>query len=217
MRRTLWFSAAVLTLCIPGGVRCQQDQSASQGQQPAQTQPSATTAPGQSASAPQDSLAAAARKAREQKKEAPKAAKSFDNDTIPTTGGISAVGEPIPSQEGANAAGGPSGASAPSASSGGYPNGNDEKGWRAFFARLQHKLEQDQADLDVMQRELSVLDVQYYPDPQKALMQSVTRSDINEKTAKIEKKKKDVQADKQAIDDAESALRAAGGDSGWSR
>ncbi len=53
-----------------------------------------------------------------------------------------------------------------------------------------------------MQRELGVLDVQYYSDPVKAMQQQLTRSDINDKTAKIDAKKKEIEADQQAIDDA---------------
>jgi hypothetical protein len=51
----------------------------------------------------------------------------------------------------------------------------------------------------------------------KTLQQEVTRSDINEKTAKIEAKKQQIEADKQAISDAEDELRKSGGDVGWSR
>jgi len=68
-----------------------------------------------------------------------------------------------------------------------------------------------------MQRELGVLDVQYYSDPVKAMQQDLTRADINKKTADIEAKKQQIEADKQAISDAEDDLRKAGGDSGWAR
>jgi len=59
--------------------------------------------------------------------------------------------------------------------------------------------------------------VQFYTDPVKGMQQGLTRSDINDKTAKIDELKKRVDADKQAIDDAEQQLRASGGDIGWSR
>ncbi|MGA7638792.1 MAG: hypothetical protein WCB00_17795, partial [Candidatus Acidiferrales bacterium] len=94
---------------------------------------------------------------------------------------------------------------------------NDEKSWRDKFAKLRHKLDEDQADLDIMQRELGVLDVQYYNDPVKAMQQGYTRSDIDEKTAKIDAKKKQIEADGQAISDAEEELRRSGGDPGWAR
>jgi len=119
-------------------------------------------------------------------------------------------GEEAPGAGGNSAAAG----GAPSGST--YPDGNDEKDWRALFANLQHKLDQDQQLLDVSQRELGVLSVQYYNDPTKALMQQYTRSDIDKKTAAIDQRKKDVDADKQAISDAQDALRRAGGDPGWS-
>jgi len=162
-----------------------------------------------------DSLAAAARKAREAKKDQT-AARVFDNDTIPKQGGVSSVGatenaSAAPASD-ASASGG---AAAPAA--GATPGPNDEKAWRERFAKLRHKLDQDQDALDIMQRELGVLDVQYYNDPNKALQQNLTRSDINAKTAKIDAGKQQVEADKQAIADAEDDLRKAGGDIGWAR
>jgi len=68
-----------------------------------------------------------------------------------------------------------------------------------------------------MQRELGVLDVQYYNDPVKGMQQGYSRSDINEKTDKIESKKQAIAADQQAIADAEDELQKAGGDPGWAR
>jgi hypothetical protein len=71
--------------------------------------------------------------------------------------------------------------------------------------------------LDVLQRELDKNQVQYYNDPQKALMQEYNRSDIGEKTAKIDAKKKEIEALKQRLSDMEDDLRKAGGDPGWAR
>jgi hypothetical protein len=163
-----------------------------------------------------DSLAAAARKAREAKKDQAQAgARVFDNDNIPKQGGVSAVGAEDASATPASDASASGGAPAPAA--GATPGPNDEKAWRERFAKLRHKLDQDQDALDIMQRELGVLDVQYYNDPNKALQQNLTRSDINAKTAKIDTGKQQVEADKQAIADAEDDLRKAGGDIGWAR
>jgi hypothetical protein len=164
-----------------------------------------------------DSLAAAARKAREAKKDSSQAgtAHVFDNDTIPKQGGVSSVG----AAEDASAAGSDGSASggAGTSATGGAAGGNDEKAWRDRFAKLRTKLKQDEDALSVMQRELGVLDVQYYNDPNKALQQNLTRSDINAKTAKIDAGKQAVEADKQAISDAEDELRKSGNDIGWSR
>jgi hypothetical protein len=229
MRSTLFCAALVLVLGASASAFAQQPD---QPQQPPVNQDKVKEHPaaGQSATpappavpstqiTPQasgtDSLAAAARKAREQKPPT-KTVRTFDNDTIPKQGGVSAVG---PSDDApvdaTNAGGTANGAAAPAA--GGAPNGNDEKSWRELFARLRHKLEQDQDNVTVSQRELGVLDVQYYNDPVKSMQQGLTRSDINSKTAKIEAAKQQVEADKQAISDAEDQLRRAGGDIGWSR
>jgi cell division protein FtsL len=59
--------------------------------------------------------------------------------------------------------------------------------------------------------------VQYYSDPQKALIQQHDRSDINEKTAKIDAKKKEIDSVNQQIADLEDELRKSGGDPGWAR
>ena len=118
-----------------------------------------------------DSLAAAARRAREAKKDqAQSAAHVFDNDSIPKQGGVSSVG----ADDGSSSAAADTSASGVGAApaAGATPGANDEKGWRETFAKLRHKLDQDQAALDIMQRELGVLDVQYYNDPNKALQQT---------------------------------------------
>jgi len=159
---------------------------------------------------PADSLAEAARKARAAERNARKAGRVFTNDNIPTAGGVSEVGSAAqPSADSGAASSGRAKGSAKAAAT------NDETTWRARFSKLRHKLEQDQAELDIMQRELGVLNVQYYGDPNKAMQQQLSRDDIEKKTAAIEAKKKQVAEDQQAISDAEDDLRKAGGDPGW--
>jgi chromosome segregation ATPase len=200
MRRIVWLAAAAM-LAVPASALCQQADQGPAAAPQDQSQAQAAPAP------QQESLAEAARKAREQKKETPKSAKTFDNDNIPSQGGISSVGEGTAAPSAGNEAA--QGAAAKPA--------NDEKSWRDKFAALRHKLEQDQADLDVMQRELGVLNTQFYTDPTKAMQQQLTRSDINNKIADIDKKKAQIEADQQAISDAEDQLRKSGGDPGWAR
>ena len=222
MRRDLLCAAVAAFLLIPASALAQQPgQSQNQEQQgPSSSQ---TAAPPSSQSAtpaqatPVDPLVAAARKAREQKKDQPKPARVFDNDNIPTQGGVSAVGSAPAGEPTADGGTAESGGEQTAAKTTAPPSGNDEKTWRERFAKLHKKLEQDQADLDVMQRELGVLDVQYYNDPMKGMQQGYTRSDINEKTAKIDDKKKQIEADQQALSDAEEELRRSGGDIGWAR
>jgi hypothetical protein len=183
---------------------------AAQAQAPS-SQPTTVSLPPQTT----DPLVAAARKAREQKKDqaGAKPARVFNNDNIPTQGGVSAVGQqPAGDADGAAAA---DSTGAPSSEKTSAANGEAE--WRERFKRLHKKLEQDTDDLSIMQRELGVLDVQYYNDPVKSMQQGYSRSDINEKTDKIEAKKKTIEADEQAIADAEQELQRAGGDPGWAR
>ena len=219
MRKHLHFgiAAAVFLLAPACNFACQQDQSQQPSQQDsaqksdAKAKPSAQTS--QPAPAQPDPLVAAARRTREEKKDQAKPGKVFTNDNIPTTGGISAVGETAP--VGSGDKGDKADASETSAKDNSIEA--QEKTWRERFSKLRHKLEQDQQELDVMQRELGVLDVQYYNNPVKAMQQDLTRSDINKKTSDIDAKKAMIEADKQAISDAEDDLRKAGGDSGWSR
>jgi hypothetical protein len=219
MRRTLWLAilpAAAAIAIFPATVQCQQQDQAKPSQQssgPVSAGTTATQSASQAPPAQQESLAEAARRAREQKKDTPTQAKVFTNDNIPKEGGISAVGTAsAPPPDNSNDA-----TATTDASQLGATQGTGEKQWRDRFAKLRKKLEQDQADLDIMERELGVLDVQNYSDPMKAMQQGLTRSDINDKTAKIEAKKKQIEADKQAIADAEDDLRKAGGDPGWAR
>jgi chromosome segregation ATPase len=210
MRRAMWLAAVAAIAAFPANGHCQQQDQAKSPQQASASQ-STAQASSQASPTQQDSLADAARRAREQKKETPKQVKVFTNDNIPKQGGISAVGE-----EPGAASETPDGTSADAAKSDKAAT-SDEKKWRERFDKLHHKLEQDQTDLDVMQRELGLLDLQYYNDPVKGMQQGLTRSDINEKTAKIAAKQKEIDADKQAISDAEDDLRQAGGDPGWAR
>ncbi|MEQ1474125.1 MAG: hypothetical protein ABLQ96_09900, partial [Candidatus Acidiferrum sp.] len=68
-----------------------------------------------------------------------------------------------------------------------------------------------------LQRETQKAQIQYYPDPQKAMNEQYTRKDINDKDAKIEAKRQEIAQLKQGVTDLEDALRKAGGNPGWAR
>jgi len=172
--------------------------------------------PGFSQEKQEQSVAEAARKAREKKKDAPKAKKVFTNDTIPKEGGgVSVVGEaaaPAPAKEG-------EAAKAEQAAEGeeGKEPVKDEAYWRGRFAQLRTKLSQAQKELDILQRELRLNEVQYYSDPNQALRQQLTREEINEQRKKIDEKQAEVQQIQQEISNLEDELRQAGGNPGWAR
>ena len=162
-----------------------------------------------------DAVADAARKARAEQKTAPKPKKVFTNDDIP-----SALPPPPPATaDGTNKsaaqpqADDPSGQKAPDPAD----DPKNEAYWHKRAKSLRSKLAMAEQELDVLQRELSKDEVQYYPDPQKALMQQYNRSDINEKHAKVDAKKAEVESLKQQVADLEDAVRKAGGDPGWVR
>jgi hypothetical protein len=183
-----------------------QSQNSGTNSSSAQTQ-SATPAPASN----EDPLVAASRKAKEAKEQkaqqqAGKPAKVFTNENLPSSG-VSSVGATADSSD----------SSSTNASASTAPAGQGEKYWRDKFASLNAKLKQDQDELDVMQRELGVLNVQNYNDPVQAMQQGLTRGDINKKTSDIDAKQKAVADDKQAIEDAQDALRKSGGDAGWGR
>jgi hypothetical protein len=90
-----------------------------------------------------------------------------------------------------------------------------EARWRKQFKAAYTNLDRAQKELDILQREDNKAQLQYYPDPQKALAEQYTRKDINEKDAKIAAKKKEIDQIKQQISDMEDALRKSGGDPGW--
>jgi hypothetical protein len=186
----------------------------------AQQTPPPSSSTSQSSASATPSVADAARAAKAQKGDtAPAKPRVFTNDNIPTTGGISTVGESAAPATGDTAAGTDDATKHEEKKEGATKalDSKDEKGWRALFQELRHKLEQDQQDLDISQRELGKDDVQFYQDPVKGMQQGLTRSDINDKTAKIDSLKAKIQADNDAISNAEDQLRAVGGDPGWAR
>ena len=154
------------------------------------------------------SLGDAARKAREQHKDAPPAKKTFSNDdlgTIHNNYGISKVGQtPAPPAADAQKTGTPA-----------LEPKKDEAYWHKRFKEARAKIALAEKELDVMQRELNLNQVQYYSDPNQALKQQYSREDINEKTKKIDEKKAEVAQLQQALADLTDELRRAGGPPGW--
>lgn len=93
----------------------------------------------------------------------------------------------------------------------------NEAYWRKQFGAIDYKITTAQTELDILQRELNLGSVQYYPNPSTAMKESVTRKDINEHRKAIEEKAKEIAELKKQRDDLEDALRHAGGPAGWAR
>jgi predicted RNase H-like nuclease (RuvC/YqgF family) len=157
-----------------------------------------------------DDVAAAARKAREQheqQKTTPAPKKVITNDDIPAAKNTTPAQGTDPSK----------GDSAQTSGKADETDPKSEAYWKKRFQEAHDKISQSERELDVMQRELEKDQVQYYSDPQKALAQQHDRSDINDKTDKIDAKKKEIENLKQQLSDMEDEMRKAGGDPGWAR
>jgi chromosome segregation ATPase len=194
MRAKTWmkYLVSIAVLCLAGLPLYAQQQSSSQ----------------QSGS---DPVADAARKAREDKKNAAKPKKVYTDDDV---------------KPAASAATGNTGAAAGATGTTGQQKAGDaavaqdangEAAWRKRFKEQRDKISKAETELDILERELQKSQTEYYPDPQKALTEQNTRKEINDKTAKIDAKKQEIAQLKQGLDDLEDQLRKSGGDRGWAR
>ena len=164
-----------------------------------------------------DPVADAARKAREDKKNAAKPKKVYtDDDVKPAVAAAATASSTAPSAASGAAATGAAG-SQKADDGGAKEDPNGEKAWRKRFKEQRDKLAKAETELDVLQRESQKLQIEYYPDPQKALTEQNTRKDVNEKNAKIAAKQQEIAQLKQGLEDMETQLRKSGGDPGWAR
>jgi predicted RNase H-like nuclease (RuvC/YqgF family) len=195
MRVRFWMKAFVTVpaLCLAGLSAAAQQQGSSSQQQTG------------------DPVADAARKARESKKDAPKPKKVYTDDDLKK-------GTPAPDAASSPASGTAAATTVQVArdpTKTEDPNG--EAAWRKRFKEHHDKIAKAEKELDILGRELEKAQLEYYPDPQKAMTQQNSRADINAITAKIDAKKKELDQLKQGLDDLEEQLRKSGGDPGWAR
>jgi chromosome segregation ATPase len=161
-----------------------------------------------------DPVADAARRSREAKLNTAKPKKVYTDDDISRR-------KPAPSPADATgAAANPNAATTAVPANAAAPvdeYAQNEAAWRKSFKDQREKIARAEKELDILQRETQKAQIQYYPDPQKAMNEQYTRKDINDKDAKIEAKRQEIAQLKQGLSDLEDALRKAGGDPGWSR
>lgn len=156
-------------------------------------------------------VVAAARKAREAKKNAQKAKLVFTNDNIPTAPGSAlSVAAPMaaPAVTAAKAVAEPSAEE---------EKKKEEAEWRKKFTEARAKLATAEKELDILQRELNLNRQQYYSDPNKTLREEYTRSEVNKGKGDVDAKKLEVAQLRSAIAALEDELRRAGGPPAWSR
>ena len=204
MRLTAWLKSAGLlcVLCVAAWPIATQSRQQGSGQQPAT-----------------DPVADAARKAREQKKAEAKPKKVYtDDDFRSAPPPATASGEKAGAAAKAGAKGSEGTAqTAKDEKKEGAPGEDEETKWRKRFKEMHNKIAQAEEELNILQRELDKGQVQYYTNPQKAMEEQNNRKDINEKTGKIDAKKKEIEQLKQDLSNMEDALRKSGGDIGWAR
>jgi chromosome segregation ATPase len=161
-----------------------------------------------------DPVADAARRAREAKQKAPKTHKVYTDDDVskPKPAPAATGDTPTTQEPAADVAGTSANGSAPADQA-----AKTEAAWRQRFKEQREKISRAEKELDILQRETQKAEIQYYPDPQKAMNEQYTRKEINDKDAKIEAKRKEIAQLKEGFSDLEDALRKAGGNPGWAR
>jgi hypothetical protein len=159
-----------------------------------------------------DPIADAARRSREAKQNAAKPHKVYTDED---------VSRPKPAPATTDASGTASGSAVPATGTAAKtPADQDAKAeatWRKRFQEQRDKIALAEKELDILQRESQKAQIQYYPDPQKAMTEQYTRKDINDKDAKIVAKQQEIAQLKQGLSDMEDELRKSGGDPGWAR
>jgi hypothetical protein len=188
---------AVLLLALPAGPAAAQ-------QQPAQRQPSQTQSHSQEENqAEQDPLAAAARRARERKKEQPRAARVWDNDNLPKNPEtISVVGGSSGSQNSEKAAAQnaePSQAAKAAPKTGAAAE--EQK------AALQKELTQAKAHLKSATTDLDIASRRYQLD-QQTFYSNPNYSSDTQGAAKLKAEQNDIDAKKQEVDDLQKNVEA---------
>jgi hypothetical protein len=95
-----------------------------------------------------------------------------------------------------------------------------EEYFRSKADEIRSRLEFHRRQLNVLQQQLGLARVQYYPDPQKTLEQESTpsfQSDLVKLRGKIAATQKAIDDDQKTMENLREELRREGGDPGWIR
>ena len=167
----------------------------------------------QDAAQPQtDTLAAAARRAREEKKAQPSAAKVYTNDDLPTNATISYVGQPPAAAKTDNkanaatpAAPGAQSKDAKAAASAAAKSQLDAD--KAALASAKDQLKSAQTDLDIMQRKFALDQQSYLSNPNHS-SDTGTAASLQSEQDSMSAKKDEVDAAKKVVDDLNAKIAA---------
>lgn len=151
--------------------------------------------------------------ARQQRQRAARAgtAPVYTNSDLPRSGGISVIGP-----AGTGKASAPAVAPADAASVLAR-QADQEAMWRGRFAHARQQLASDRARLEVSQREYNLARMQYYSNPNVALQQQYTQSDLKKRGDEMELLRQKIAADEKALSDLSDQLRRQGLPPGWGR
>jgi hypothetical protein len=167
-----------------------------------------------------DSIAEAARRSRDQKKEQPKSAKVWDNDTLPTKpGGVNVIGQSAPTTD---ASGNPPAANTQvagsaaeaGASKSASKSASDVKALQVSLASAKDQLQALKTELDILQRKYNLDSQMYYSKPNYAADTEGAAKLADEKS-QIDLKQQEVDAAQKKVSQLEEELKnsGAGGDS----
>jgi|HubBroStandDraft_2_1064218.scaffolds.fasta_scaffold204479_1 hypothetical protein len=177
---------------------------AGQSQPPSQNEQAA-------APAPTDSLAAAAKQAREAKKDQPKPARVWNDDTIPkSNAAISVVGQTPDDNGGAAAASGDAAAAPPAAAANGAGGGaaagaGNRKALEGSIANAKERLATIKVDLDLLQRTYTLDSQMYYIKPDYA-SNTDGAAKLKDEQDQIAAKQQEMDDEQKKIDDLNAEL-----------
>jgi hypothetical protein len=159
----------------------------------------------------ENSIAAAARRARENKKEHAKPTKVWDNDNIPTSAAsLSVVGNAPPADNSANQpANVPPGSAAPGAANSASADASKKSAVEADLAAAKERLQTLQNDLDIAQRKITLDRQVYYSKPDYAADKAGAAT-LEDEQSQLEAKRQEVADAKKRVADLEEKLNSAG-------
>lgn len=192
MRAKILIAGTALLVAAPTIFSAQTAQQSQPAQNQSQSQPQTKV---HVLTAPANSVAQAARQARQNQKNGPAAA-VFTNENLPRNSVISVVGATGVAHTGANA----QAEAAADAKS-------EERMWRQKFADARQKLRQDQQKLSMLKSDLNALGMVRY----------FNETDAVSKQQAVIDQERQINDDQRAIDDLQDSLKKAGGDPAWAQ